>query len=210
MPKYPIYLDLHKKRVVVIGAGPVAQRKVRALCDAGARVVVVSSRIDKSFQAECKHPGIELIISSYTKDYLVGALLVIAATNDAPLNRRIYEDCQTLEILCNVVDEPSLCDFHVPAVLNRGPLQIAVGTDGNCPAYAAHSRQKLEKIFTDAHGRFVEELEKIRKEIIELIPDPNKRKEIINKLVNDESFNLFNTQGPEKWLSHVRSLINES
>ena len=210
MPKYPIYLDLQKKRVVVIGAGPVALRKVRALCSAGARVVVVADRIDKSFQAECSHPDIKLIISSYSKDYLVGALLVIAATNDAPLNCRIYEDCQTLEILCNVVDEPSLCDFHVPALLSRGPLQIAVGTDGNCPAYAAHTRKKLETLFTDAHGRFVQELEKIRKEILELIPDPSKRKDIIRQLVNDDSFEIFNSKGPEIWHQHIQSLIQNS
>ena len=119
-------------------------------------------------------------------------------------------DCQQLEVLCNVVDNPELCDFYVPAVVKRGDLQIAVGTDGNCPAYAAHSRKKLAELFTDAHGRFVQELEKIRKEIIKLLPDPKKRKEVIKQLVNDDSFDIFNTQGPEIWHKHIQQLIKNS
>ena len=85
-------------------------------------------------------------------------MLAIAATSDRQLNRRIYKDCQELEILCNVVDAPELCDFIVPAVVKRGDLQIAIGTEGNCPAYAGHLRKKLEQSFTDKHGEFLAEL----------------------------------------------------
>jgi len=210
MDRYPIYLDLAGKRIVVIGAGPVAARKVSSLHEAGARVIVIAKNVDAAFEKSCKLPNVELVISAYSKDYLAEAVLAIAATNDLDLNRRIYKDCQELEVLCNIVDRPQLCDFFVPAVVKRGPLQIAIGTDGNCPAYAGHLRKKLEDQFTDDHGRFVIELEAIRKRIIEEVSDPAKRRDILGHLVADESFEYFLANGPDKWQTYARQIITQT
>jgi len=207
MSRYPIYLELKGRRVVVVGAGVVAARKIQTLSAAGARVVVVASRVSATFEHTCQKPNIELIMASYSKDYLAGATLAIAATNDLKLNRQIYEDCQQLEVLCNVVDNPELCDFYVPAVVKRGDLQIAVGTDGNCPAYAGHIRQKLEEIFTDAHGRFLGELEIIRKQIIADIGDPADRKAVLGELVREKSFDYFIKNGPDAWRKRAKNMI---
>ena len=152
MAKYPIFLELSGRRVVVIGGGTVAVRKAQSLLAAKARLVVVAERIDKMMTALCRTKNAELIKSKYSKEYLAEAVLAIAATNNHKLNRQIYKDCQALEVLCNVVDEPEFCDFYVPAVVRRGDLQIAVGTEGHCPAYAGHIRKKLEKIFVEEHG----------------------------------------------------------
>ncbi len=208
MAKYPIYLDLEGRRVVVIGAGNVAARKVQALTTAGARIVVVAEHATTVFQDACEGANIEVVISSYSKDYLAGAVLAIAATNDTALNNRIYKDCQELEVLCNVVDVPELCDFYVPAVVERGSLQIAIGTDGKCPAYSGHLRRKLEEMFTDRHGRFLEELDKIRKHIIATVDDPARRKAILGQLVKDESFEYFKKNGPQAWQERAMETIN--
>jgi precorrin-2 dehydrogenase/sirohydrochlorin ferrochelatase len=152
----------------------------------------------------------EIILSRYHKDFLVSAALVIAATSNPDLNRRIYEDCQELEILCNVVDQPELCDFFVPAVVKRGDLQIAIGTEGHCPAYAGHLRQKLEEIFTDTHGHFVDELAKIRSRIIQTIADSDQRKALLGKLASDESFHYFAEHGPEQWHRRCEEMIRQS
>jgi len=154
MAKYPIFLELSGRRVVVMGGGAVAVRKARALLAAGARLVVVAEHVDDVLTALCQGTNAKLIKSKYSKDYLTGAVLAIAATNDAQQNKQIYKDCQELEVLCNVVDGPELCDFFVPAVVKRGDLQIAIGTEGYCPAYAGHLRKKLEQIFTDKHVEF--------------------------------------------------------
>jgi len=207
--RYPIYLDLTNKRVIVIGAGLVAARKVNALHEAGARVIVIAKDVDPAFERSCKLPKVELVISAYSKDYLAEAVLAIAATSDLDLNRRIYKDCQELEVLCNVVDQPDLCDFFVPAVVKRGPLQIAISTDGNCPAYAGHLRKKLEGQFTEDHGRFVIELEAIRKRIIEEVADPSERKAILGRLAGDKSFDYFLANGPNEWQSYARQIITE-
>lgn len=210
MAKYPIFLELKGRRVVVIGGGAVAVRKAQSLLETGARLVVVAERIDKMMTALCRSKNAELIKAKYSKEYLAGAVLAVAATNNHQLNRRIYKDCQALEVLCNVVDEPELCDFFVPAVVKRGDLQIAVGTEGNCPAYAGHIRKKLEKIFTEKHGQFLAELQTIRQEIIEGVTEPAERKTVLGLLVDDESFEYFVQNGPEKWRVRSEEIIGGS
>jgi precorrin-2 dehydrogenase/sirohydrochlorin ferrochelatase len=208
MAKYPIFLELSGRRVVIIGGGAVAVRKAQALLDAGARLVVVADRIDKMLTVLYKNKKAELIKSKYSKDYLAQAVLAVAATNDHKLNRRIYKDCQKLEVLCNVVDEPELCDFFVPAVVKRGDLQIAIGTEGSCPAYAGHIRKKLEEIFTEEHGQFLAELQTLRKRIVEDVPEPAERKALLGELAGDKSFEYFVENGPAKWQTFADELIN--
>jgi len=209
MAKYPIFLELSGRRVVVVGGGAVAVRKAQALLAAGARLVVVAERIDNMLTVLCRGKKAELIKSKYSKDYLAGAVLAIAATNNHKLNRRIYRDCQELEVLCNVVDEPELCDFFVPAVVRRGDLQIAIGTEGHYPAYAGHIRKKLEEIFTEEHGQFLAELETIRKQIIEGVVEPTERKALLGELADDKSFEYFVENGPAQWRTFAEELVNK-
>ena len=129
-------------------------------------------------------------------------------TNDNELNKQIYKDCQQLEILCNVVDVPPLCDFYVPAVVKRKELQIAIATDGKCPAYSGHLRRKLEQMFTEKHGDFLNELDSARKAVIENIEDPNQRKSLLGQLVKDESFDYFVENGSEMWQQYAQKIIS--
>jgi precorrin-2 dehydrogenase/sirohydrochlorin ferrochelatase len=209
MAKYPIFLELRGRRVVLIGGGAVALRKAQALLAAGARLVVVAEEINDMLAIKAKGGDAELIQSKYSKDYLAGACLAIAATNDHELNKQIYKDCQKLEILCNVVDEPELCDFFVPAVVRRGDLQIAIGTEGHCPAYAGHLRKKLEKFLTEEHGKFLTELEGLRNRIVRAVPDQTKRKVLLGQLVEDKSFEYFRKNGQDAWQNWAEELIKE-
>jgi precorrin-2 dehydrogenase/sirohydrochlorin ferrochelatase len=209
MAKYPIFLELGGRRVVLIGGGAVAVRKARALLDAGARLVVVAEHVDDVLTNFCTHYGAELIRSKYSKNYLGKAILVIAATNNPKLNKQIYKDCQELEILCNVVDDPQLCDFFAPAIVKRGNLQIAIGTEGYCPAYAGHIRKKLEQVFTEKHGQFLNELETLRKKIIKKIHNPTDRKTLLGELVDDESFEYFVKNGSAAWRDRAEKIIKQ-
>jgi precorrin-2 dehydrogenase/sirohydrochlorin ferrochelatase len=207
MAKYPIFLELGNRRVVLIGGGTVATRKAESLLKAGARLVVVAERVDETLRALCVAHKVELIEGKYSKAHLAGATLAIAATDNEKLNTQIYKDCQELEILCNVVDSPGLCDFYVPAVVQRGDLQIAVGTDGKSPAFAGHIRKKLEQIFTEKHGEFLAELEAVRTRIIEKLKDPAERKAVLGKLADDESFEYFAAKGPAEWRNMAEKSI---
>jgi precorrin-2 dehydrogenase/sirohydrochlorin ferrochelatase len=208
MAKYPIFLELAGRRVVVIGGGAVAVRKSQALLAAGARLVVVAEQVNDMLTALCARSDAELIRSKYSKNYLAGAVLVIAATNNRRVNSQIYKDCQELEVLCNVVDDPEFCDFFVPAVVKRGDLQIAIGTEGYCPAYAGHLRKKLEQTFSDKHGEFLAELETLRKRIIKDVPDPADRKAMLGQLVSDKSFEYFVEKSPDEWRDFADKLIS--
>jgi precorrin-2 dehydrogenase/sirohydrochlorin ferrochelatase len=209
MAKYPIFLELGGRRAVIVGAGVVAARKAQVLLAAGARLVVVAEHIDDILTTLCRNGKVELIESKYSKDYLVGAVLAIAATNNHKINRQIYRDCQELEILCNVVDQPQLCDFFVPAVVKRGDLQIAIGTEGYCPAYAGHIRKKLEMSITEKHGEFLAELQELRKRIIKEISEPADRKTLLGRLVVDKSFDYFCTSGPAAWRDRANNIIKQ-
>ncbi len=209
MEKYPVFLKLASRRTVVVGGGAVAVRKAQALLAAGARLVVVADHISDMMTALCADNKAELVKSKYSKEYLVGAVLAIAATDDRRLNKQIHNDCQELEILCNVVDEPDLCDFFVPAVVKRGHLQIAIGTEGDCPAYAGHIRKMLEKIFTEQHGEFLSELEALRERIIKEVPDQSERKALLGKLVDDRSFEYFAKNGSAAWCRRAEEIIAE-
>lgn len=215
MAKYPIFLELGNRRVVIIGGGAVAARKAEVVLRAGARLVVVAERIDDTLRGLCAHSTssgqagktAELIEGKYSKDYIASATIVIAATDNETLNKRIYKDCQELEILCNVVDSPALCDFFVPAVVKRGDLQIAIGTEGSSPAYAGHIRKKLEVIFTEKHGEFLALLEQLRERIIKEVPDITQRKALSGEMVDDTSFEYFVKNGAADWLKKAEEMI---
>ena len=207
MAKYPLYLELGGKKALAIGAGTIGARKVKSLCDVGADVTVVTREVQGDFQEYCKDLNFHLRIEEYSKQHLEGTTIVIASTNNTDLNRQIYNDCHERGILCNVVDAPDLCDFYVPALVTRGSLQIAIGTDGQSPAYAGYVRRKLESIFTEDHGRFVDELGSIRKTVIEKLA-PEDRKPALQELVKDESFDIFIQQGKNAWYQMANEVIS--
>ena len=206
MPKYPVYLELEGKQAVLIGAGSVAARKAKTLVAAGAGVRVIARNIEPAFQELCEKLPIEIIQNDYSKEYIQDAFLVIAATNDNALNTQIFQDCQELKTLCNVVDVPPLCNFYVPAVIRRGDLQLAIGTNGKCPAYAAHLRRKFEELITEEHGKFLNMLDDARQFITRQVP-ATKRKELLAKLADDNSYQLFLDNGPNAWKAMAQELI---
>jgi len=208
MAKFPIFLEVGGRRAVVIGGGPVAIRKAELLVQAGARVIIIDEALDDLPRELSGRKDVELVKSRYSKDYLNQALLAIAATNNREVNEQVYKDCQQLEVLCNVVDDPEHCDFFVPATVRRHDLHIAISTEGACPAYAGHLRRKLEDIVTEDHGRFLDALETVRRRVLSDIPDEAQRKAILGELVSDESFRRFLDSGPENWRKSADNIIS--
>jgi precorrin-2 dehydrogenase/sirohydrochlorin ferrochelatase len=208
MAKYPIYLELKDTYAVVIGAGSVAARKAKTLVATGANVKVVARDIEPAFQELCEGLPIKIIQGDYSKEHLQDAFLVIAATNDNTLNTQIFEDCQALKTLCNVVDVPPLCNFYVPAVIQRGDLQIAISTNGKCPAYASHLRRKFQELITEDHGRFLKVLDYARQLVIQQIP-PAKRKSLLSQLADDDSYQYFLDNGDNAWKLMAQKRVDE-
>ena len=207
MAKYPVYIEMANRKVVIIGAGSVASRKAKTLFQAGADVLVIAKEIQPEFTKRCDGLNIEIIQTEYSRNYLSNATLVIAATNINELNSRVYSDCNELGILCNVVDVPELCDFYVPAIMQQGPLQIAIGTDGNSPSYAGKIKRQLKDIYTEQHGQFIELLGAMRKQLIPKIPDIKIRKKIFMAFISNDSFNCFVKEGKDAWLKFAEQIV---
>jgi precorrin-2 dehydrogenase / sirohydrochlorin ferrochelatase len=136
---YPIFLDLTDRPVVVIGAGRVGLRKIRALVEAKARVTVVSPAC-----AEALPEDVTWLRREYAEGDLAGAFLAYAATNRREVNAAIRGEANRRGIPVNVADSPEECDFIVPARFQQEDLQIAVSTGGTKPGRAAAIRDKIK------------------------------------------------------------------
>jgi precorrin-2 dehydrogenase / sirohydrochlorin ferrochelatase len=142
---YPIFVDLTAKTVIVIGAGKVGMRKIRALVEAGARVKAVSPE-----SAEALPEGVEWLQRDYRSGDLAGAFLAYAATNVREVNAEVGAEGRAAGIPVNVADAPEECDFIVPARLHHQDLQIAVSTGGTKPGRAAAIRDRLKQFLSEA------------------------------------------------------------
>ncbi len=163
MPElYPIYADLTGRAVLVVGGGVVAARKVGALLKRQIRVTVVAPELCPELQGLADDSGLVIHQRGYRTGDLAEHWLVIAATDDSELNRKVFADAGKARIFCNVVDQPQLCTFHVPAVVRQGLLQIAISTAGVSPALAKKIRLELEEQFGPAYGELLEGLLELR------------------------------------------------
>ena len=187
-------LRLTGRKCLVVGGGTVAARKVAALVGCGADVHVVSPTFGEALAAD---ESITRHASAYDPALLDGAALVIAATDDEAVNRRVAEDAWSRGILVNVVDTPSLCDFYCPAVVRRGPLAIAIHSGGAAPALARRLRQQLEREFGPAYEALAEALGRLRREIIETVDDPVIRSRRLRRLGEDETIEAFFRHGAD-------------
>lgn len=144
--QYPVSLDLTGVAVLVVGAGPVAVRKVAGLVVAGARVRVVAP--DVSDQLDMATID-ELRRRPYEPADLDGVRLVVTATGDAGVDARVAADATAAGIWVNAADQPADCTFILPAIARNGPLSIAVSTDGASPALARRLRDRAGELLTD-------------------------------------------------------------
>ncbi len=136
---------INGKRVVVIGGGQVAFRKVKDLTQAGAQVVVIAPDIHPELKEYASHNPITIINREYQKGDCAGATLVFSATNNPDINRKVFEEAVSLNIPINAVDDPDNSSFYVPSFFTRGSLLVAVSTGGASPAMAAKVRRLIEQ-----------------------------------------------------------------
>ena len=143
-PLFPLFADLRGRRVLVVGGGAVARRKLEPLLAAGARVVVGAPWLEPAVMELFAHGRIEHLAGPFEPGWLDGAWLVVAATDDGDANRAVAEAAQARRIWANVVDDLALSSYQSPARIERGPLQIAISSGGGAPMLARHLREKLE------------------------------------------------------------------
>lgn len=144
MAYYPLCLEMAGRRCLVVGGGPVAERKVAGLLEAGARLTVVSPAVTARLADWARAERIRLIGREYAASDLVGHSVVFVATDDGRVNADVARDARAAVVLVNAADDPAHCDFILPAVLRRGELTVAVSTGGASPALARTVRDELD------------------------------------------------------------------
>jgi precorrin-2 dehydrogenase/sirohydrochlorin ferrochelatase len=201
---YPVNLDLAGRKVLVIGAGTVAHRKTKSLVECGAKVTVVSP---KFCPALARMGGIRRVRRGYRKTDLRGACLVISATDSEAVNRRVWEHGREAGIPVNVVDQPDLCTFTVPAVCRRGDIVIAISTGGGSPALSGRIRERIEATIGPAFGRHLDLLRQMRTEVRASNLDLEQRGALLRDMTGDEVREMIERQGIATARRHLRRLL---
>lgn len=165
MKYYPVFLDIRDKHCVIVGGGEVALRKAERLLDCGAKVSVISPKLSPEFAALKDKKLISHIATEYSGDLIDKAALIIGATDDEKINANISNDARVKGIPVNIVDDPQKCDFILPSIVQRGDLEIAIGTGGKSPALARYLREELEKQYDKEYEIFLNILGNLRKKM---------------------------------------------
>ena len=176
MDYLPIFLNIKGKPCLVVGGGEVASRKASLLLDAGARICVISPALGPSLR-ELKDQGkIEHEAREYRPGDLDGAHLVIAATDNAKVNRQLSEEAQARQIPANIVDQPDLSSFIMPSIVDRSPVIAAVSTGGASPVLARLIRGRLESLIPSSYGRLAELANRFRDRVKTKFSNPTDRR----------------------------------
>ena len=179
---YVACVDLEGRSVLVVGAGRVAHEKASGLLDCGAVVTVVAPDVAPEVEAL----PVALLRRRYRRSDLAGRYLVVAATADTAVNRRVFADAEARALLCNVVDVPELCSFILPALLRQDPITIAVSTGGASPALAQRLRDEIARVVRPEHAALAVRLRELRPWAKAHLPTYEARRDYFAGLVQDE------------------------
>jgi uroporphyrin-III C-methyltransferase/precorrin-2 dehydrogenase/sirohydrochlorin ferrochelatase len=169
----PIFIDVKGRRCLVVGGGDVAHRKASVLLDAGAAIKAVSPEFSDAF---ANLPGIERIAGRFQPNHLDGVTLVIAATDDSAVNQEVSREARARNIPVNVVDNPDLCTFIMPSIMDRSPLMVAFSSGGASPVLARMLRGKLETMIPQGYGRLTAFCARLRGTVKARITNPPMRR----------------------------------
>jgi len=182
-PYYPIYLDIEGRNVVIVGGGNVCARKAETMMKYGARVTVVSPQFTDEIEQWARQGCLALSRKKYDQSDLDGANIVIASTDDEAINTQIATDCRQRRILVNVVDVTALCEFIVPAILEKGSVQIAISTGGKSPALARTLKEDLQRFIGPEYDEVNQALFSLREGAKKVLPTDVDRKRFFDGIV---------------------------
>lgn len=192
---YPLFLDLHGKPVLVVGAGAVAERKIASLIACNAQVTVVAPDAAKEIRDLAEHKRIRWKQRPFEDADVDGMRLVVAAAQDRVVNEAVAGSARKKGLWVNVVDMPDLCDFFVPAVVDRSPFMLAISTGGASPGLARRIRKELEDLFPERMAGFFDLVLKLRGEVRSR--NPAQLEEFGTRVASSKAFDLW-FSGEEK------------
>lgn len=177
-------LRLQDQKVLVVGGGQVAIRKVDMLLRSGAIVRLVAQSVDPALTKTLTQTRHEILQRRFQPEDIDGVRLVVAATNDEAVNLQVYEESRQRCVPVNVVDNPALCDFIFPSIVDRSPVIVAVSSGGNSPVLARLLRSRLETFIPSGFGHLAELLGNYREKVKQSIPSMSQRMRFWESVMN--------------------------
>src|SRR5262249_9921305 len=209
MRYYPIYLDLKGRDVLVVGGGAVAEGKTLQLVEAGARVTVVSPELTEALRAAADRGEVSRVGGSFAEQDLNGVFLVISATDDRKVNEKVAKAARERGLLCNVVDQPDLCNFITPALVTRGKLQISVSTGGGSPTLTQRVNREVAELIGEEDGALLVRVARMRAEAKDRIADCERRKEVLRGFVESDALDLIRAGRRDEARALARRFLEE-
>ena len=190
-PYYPIYIDIEDRNVVIIGGGEVCTRKAETMMKYGARVTVVSPTFTEELEAWAREGRLALKPKRYDVSDVGDAHIVIASTDDTTVNEQIAADCRARRIPVNVVDVTPLCEFIVPAIIEKGSIQIAISTGGKSPALARTLKEDLQRAVGPEYAEVNDVLGTLRDGAKRVLPTDVDRKRFFDGILAEGILDLL-------------------
>lgn len=176
MEYLPVFANLKNRPALVVGAGEVAYLKIQLLLQAGAQVQVIAADLHQDVEALVNSQQIIWLKKVFAPEDVNTSLLTIAASDDTELNERVSQAGMTYNRLVNVVDQPALCSFIVPAIVDRSPIQVAISTGGSSPVLARQLREKLEQELPQHLGSMARLAQQYRPLVKHTLSNPQARR----------------------------------
>lgn len=165
MKYFPIFLDSTTINATVIGGGDVAARKIELLLKATTRITVISEHLSAGVERLINLHQLTWLPHNYKAGHFTDMTLVIAATDNKSINEAIANEAKKLNILANVVDQPELCTYITPAIIDRDPILIAMSSSGSAPILLRMLREQIEKMLPSGYGKLADFSLKFREHV---------------------------------------------
>ncbi|KPM46658.1 precorrin-2 dehydrogenase/sirohydrochlorin ferrochelatase family protein [Jiulongibacter sediminis] len=187
---FPVFLKLEQMQLLIVGGGYVGLEKLEAVLknSPDTQITLVAPDISSEIQQLAQKHKIELLFEPYQRKHLDGKNLVIVGTGLMEVSQQVQKDCRQANILVNVADKPSLCDFYLSSTVKKGDLKIAISTNGKSPTFAKRFREILEEILPDSLQQTLDNLQSIRNRLKgDFEYKVEKLNEITNVMKNDKN-----------------------
>ncbi len=202
--RYPVHLDLSGRRCLVVGGGEVAWRKARVLADCGGRVTVVADRFCPGLRRSRR---VKRIRRRFRVSDLRGVWLVVAATDDDALNRKVAEEADRRGLLVNVVDDAGAGNFIVPAQFVRGRLTVSISTEGASPLLARKIKERLSTQLDETYARWLELLAEFRPRARAELASPRDRRLFFEELTSEVVHSILKEEGLPAARRYARKVL---
>ncbi|EWH10431.1 siroheme synthase [Catenovulum agarivorans DS-2] len=210
MEQFPIFLNMANFPCAVVGGGEVAYRKISALLKAKAQICVISPEVNADINTLIETKQIDWQQQNWQADSITGKRLVVAATDNNQVNKQIFEYCEANNILVNTVDQPDLCRYTTPSIVDRSPIVIAISSAGMSPVLARRIRAMIETALPQSLSGIAQYAGSIRSKIKSKLPTIDLRRLFWEKFFSSSIMSRFEQMADSEKTSLVDNLIQNT